>query len=200
MTELDRIRYVTQYYAHLQGLRLVPLGLLFLAAAAWRSGWLVLPGAADRAEYWFVGGFWIAIGVSFWIRARYQRQFGHLRPLPGRNGFWFFMGLLACVLGALALEEVGRWPFAARAPLVVVVGCLMYLGLAHGALRKHYLIVAFAVLGLIGAQRLGLSPDREQALFDVVIGGGLMIAGLGDDRLLRRLLQSPSSEVYAGTP
>ena len=40
MDDFERLRYVTERYAHLKGLRLVPLGISFLASAAWRDGQL----------------------------------------------------------------------------------------------------------------------------------------------------------------
>jgi len=120
--------------------------------------------------------------------------------LPGHSGFWFFVGLCGCVLGSLVLEAVGQWPIAAPGPLVVVILCLVYIGLTHDAIRKHYLVVALAVVSFLGAQQVGLlSPDRQQVLLDVIIGAGLIVAGLGDDRILRTLLQPPSSEAYVET-
>ena len=48
--DADRLRYVTQRYPQLQGLRLLLLAALFLLSAAWRAGWvhLHLPGHAAR--------------------------------------------------------------------------------------------------------------------------------------------------------
>ena len=54
----DQLRYVTSRYPQLQGARLIPLSLVFLASAWWRAGGLHLPG--DHLPYgpqaWFFAG------------------------------------------------------------------------------------------------------------------------------------------------
>jgi hypothetical protein len=74
--DLDRIRFVTQRFGDLQGLRhLVPLGLLFLsgAGAAWLASWpLVLLQAVS-----FFGAFALMLGA----RRYYRSTFGEVeRP------------------------------------------------------------------------------------------------------------------------
>jgi hypothetical protein len=44
----------------------------------------------------------------------------------------------------------------------------------------------------------GVSVDARNVAFDVVVGLGLVIAGLGDDRVLKSALRPPLAEDYAG--
>jgi hypothetical protein len=43
----------------------------------------------------------------------------------------------------------------------------------------------------------GVSVDTRDVAFDVVVGLGLIIAGLGDDRVLKGTLRAPLAEDYA---
>src|ERR1700730_3478985 len=76
MVDARRVLYVTEHYAHLQGLRIVPLGVCFLGSGAWRAGLLGwVPGIAGRgARAWLAASVAIALGVSRVIGARYRRQ------------------------------------------------------------------------------------------------------------------------------
>ncbi len=83
MEDLRAIRYVTDNYQDLQGLRLVPLGVPFLAYAAWRLDWL--PWAPrDLAVPWIVGSFVVALLISVVLGRHYQRHFGSVHRLPSR--------------------------------------------------------------------------------------------------------------------
>src|SRR5262245_15779388 len=75
---LRRVWYVTSRYPQLQGLRLVPLAVVFLLSACWRAGLLRLPG--DHTHYgpevWFSSGVAIAVMLAYLARAWYARHVG----------------------------------------------------------------------------------------------------------------------------
>ena len=197
MADLKRVRYVTANYAQLQGLRLVPVGVPFLVSAAWRCGWLGWwPGAGGAdAGQWFVLMLAAAVAVSYLIGTSYHAQFGEVRPLPGRSGaatlilsFVVFM-----VLGWLQ----DRFGWQGSVPVMFVGVALFRLGLAAGALRKHYLVLACVCMMFALSTWTGSSPRRLAVSRDLLIGVGLILAGIGDDRVLRRVLQPPDSDEYA---
>src|SRR5688572_7265615 len=82
MHDLQRLRYVTERYEHLQGLRLVPMGIPFLFSALWRDGELTwVPGIdGSGARMWFLALVALAVGLSFIAKTYYQRRFGIVRP------------------------------------------------------------------------------------------------------------------------
>jgi hypothetical protein len=195
VTDPTTVRYVTAHYAQLQGLRLVPLGVVFLGMAAWRDG-LALP---------FVDPAWApriaalaliaALLAGLAIGAGYRRRFGAVQPL---NAFAGAPALMAAVVIALALGAVQDLiPWGVSLPLAFVGAVLAYTGLVHNGLRKHYLWVAVPCLLLANARTFGIPVDTLSVMLDLLIGGGLLVAGIGDHMVLRRVLTPPSAEAYA---
>ena len=197
MKDLSRMRYVTEHYAQMQGLRLVPLGVPFLASGAWRAGWLRGLPAADGhgAAYWFCMGLAVAVAMSFAVRAYYRRRFGLAQPLPGRNGVVTLMAFVASFMVLVAMQDELHWRVSIPALFVAVV--FAYLGLVQGRLRQHYLALAGACLIFASLGILGVPLHERDVLLDFLIGGGLIAAGIGDHLVLRNTLQPPRSETYA---
>src|SRR5258707_1067429 len=81
MDDLRRIRYVTEHYEQLQGLRLLPLSVPFLLSSLWRlarpapllstTGWTLLLASA--------------FALSALIGRYYARHFGQAQPLRWRT-------------------------------------------------------------------------------------------------------------------
>jgi hypothetical protein len=199
MTELDQMRYVTAHYAHLQGLRIVPLGVPFLVSAMWRAGWLHWWPATQGfgATGWFVLMLAAAVGMSYPIEAWYRAQFGDVRPLAGRGGAATLVLSFVVFLALGWLQESAGWTISA--PLLFVGAALFRLALIQKGLRKHYLLPACACV----AFALWHSPHASSSAMaigrDLCIGLGLIVAGLGDDRVLRRLLRRTDSHGYAAS-
>jgi hypothetical protein len=193
MFDLQRMAYVAENYAQLQGLRLVPLATCFLGSAAWRAGLLAwLPGIAGRgAQVWFLSSIALALIVSFPIGARYRRRLGHARPRALRTGALTLSGSAVYIIALTALPP-NRWHISI--PMVFTAVVLASVGLANHGMRRHYLgiaaaCVAFAVAPVVGASRIA----RETGL-DLLIGVGLLVAGLGDHLVLQRMLQDRAPE------
>src|SRR5438105_439270 len=86
--DVRRTLYIAEHYAHLQGLRLVPLGVCFLLSAAWRAGLLSwLPGSVGRgAQLWFLTSFLIAVVASWPIGSWYRHRMGAAAARAGHSG------------------------------------------------------------------------------------------------------------------
>ncbi len=188
---VDRLRYVTSRYPQLQGARLVPLSLVFLASALWRAGGFQLPG--DRttygAEAWFFGGVGAAIVASYVIRRWYVRSLGSVGQRATRSAAIPILG--TCILAALATLLQGTLHWHLSLPVATVAVVLFAIGASHYGYRAHYVVAAavllmYSVLPLFSLGLLALS-----AAFDAVIGIALLIAGLGDHLLLTRTLRPP---------
>src|SRR2546426_8784852 len=84
LMEPGELRYVTQHYLQLQGLRLLPVGAVFLMSAMWRAVGPHSTDGAISARLWFYGGLVAAVMGSFVIRAWYRKRFGFVsQPIYG---------------------------------------------------------------------------------------------------------------------
>lgn len=196
MESLRRLRFVTERYPHLQGLRLVPLGVPFLVSAAWRSGsfadvpaFLGIP-----PRYLFLALFATALAMSGLAGRYYRRQFGTVQPQGGVRRAAGVLVFLAAFVAAVWAQDV--FALVVALPAVLVAVALAWLGFAGGHVRVHYLVLAALCLVFASLGALGVPIDTRDALLDNLIGLGLIIIGLGDHLLLRRSLE-PVSRVEA---
>ena len=196
MDTLRRLRFVTERYPHLQGLRLVPLGFPFLISGAWRSGSLAgipeITGIAPR--YLFLLLLIAAMAVSALAGRYYRRQFGTVQPHPRLGGALALVGFAAALALSVWLQDA--FQPAIPLPMVVIGLSVGLLGLAGGHVRWHYLALAALCLMFASSGVLGVPIDTRDALLDNLIGLGLIVIGLGDHLLLRRTLE-PVSRVEA---
>jgi hypothetical protein len=192
MDDLHRIHYVTGHYAHLQGLRLLPLSAPFLLAAAERmAGRPFVPAAV-----------WVLVVVAslaapLRIGQYYARRFGQA-PAP-RWGTGMFT-LVASVTAFLCFEWLQETLSPSISlPLLFVAVMLARLGLAAGRLRVHYLWIAAAVAVFAMLPRDGMPDGVRPVIGNLLIGGGLAIAAIGDDRVLRRALTTERHDSMEAT-
>jgi len=186
--DLQRLHFVTERYPHLQGLRLVPLGLPFLVSAAWRNGRLSsVPGTSGSgAGLWFMGLLLVGLMGSVALRTYYRARFGSVQPVrtfTGPLAALLFAGMFLCSL----------WTQDTFSPSISLPASAVGLGLGYvvvsgDQVRTHYialaaLCVAFATLG-----SFGVSVPARDVLFDELVATGLIGAGIGDHCLLRRTL------------
>ena len=199
MPDPAHVRYVVEHYPQLQGLRLVPLGLVFLATAAWRAGHLGwLPGTSNGGiRLWFLAALGLAIALSYMASAYYRRLFGELSLAPYRSGGPRLLAFGSAVFLSLVLQDALRLPFSL--PLLVVGILTAYVGLNGGGLRQHYLVIAVAC-GLVASPLGGSLLMRTHPFTrDLLLAGGLLVAGIGDHLVLQRILRAPGRRAYVDT-
>jgi hypothetical protein len=196
MTDPARVRYLINHYPQIQGLRLVPLGLLFLAIALWHQGQLSwLPGSANGGiRLWFLAAAAAAVLASYRIRVYYRDVFGAVALAPYRSGGPRVLGVALVIFASLVLQDIFRWSLSL--PLIVAAAWLAFVGVAEGGLRKHYLGIAAACVLMANVAAADLSLRTQQVLFDLLLAGGLLVAGIGDHLVLRKLLRAPARETY----
>ena len=73
-------------------------------------------------------------------------------------------------------------------PLLFLSVMLARLGCCAGRLRSHYLWIAGAFAVAAFGRLLHLPHAVATPLSDLLIGGGIVVAALGDHRVLRRTL------------
>ena len=137
MRDTRRLQYVIDHHAYLEGLRIVPLGVPFLASAAWRAGWLTWwPWTAGRgAERWFWASLAAAIVLSYPIRAWYRRRWGARQPPRRRSGV---ATLAMSAIGFVALTFVQPDHLRVSIPVMYVGMQLLMLGTVGHGMRAHY--------------------------------------------------------------
>jgi hypothetical protein len=189
MDRLQRVQFVVRRYPHLQGLRLVPLGILFLASGVWRGGQQPLGSmlASAHAARWFAAAFMLALIIAVALGRYYRARFGSVEPLQNLQGFLAAVGFVAILSAALWMQTTFEWDVSA--PLVVLGAALAYVGVAGGYLRVHYLAVALGCMVLATLGMLGVSLQIRLVLLDYLIGAGLILVGIGDHVFLRNTLE-----------
>lgn len=188
----ERVRYVTSRYPQLQGARLIPLSLVFLASAWWRAGGIHLPGddLPYGAEAWFFAALGSAIVASYLIRRRYARSLGSVGQHATRSAAIPILGTCALVAFAVWLQGELQWRLSL--PAISVAAVLLATGLAHRRFRVHYVAAGAVLLAYSALGLFGVGPLVLDASFDAVIGIVLLIAGVGDHLLLTRTLHPPA--------
>ena len=188
MDRLQRLRFVTERYEQLQGLRIVPLGIPFLFSSAWRDGRLTwvpwIAGTGSRV--WFVALLLVAVGLSGVAKIYYHRRFGCVQP-----GASIRSPLAVSVFAAfliIAASMQGALQTAVSFPAVILAFGLGFLALAGGLVRPHYLAVAIAAGALALSGALGVPFHIRDVLLDRMIGIGFLVVGIGDHLLLRSTL------------
>jgi hypothetical protein len=197
MVNARHVLYVTEHYAHLQGLRLVPLGVCFLCSGAWRAGLMEwVPGIAGRgARAWFVASLAVALGLSLVIRARYRRH-GAVRPRATTTGA---VTLSVCFVSFVIVGTLPPNAWQISAPALLLAFALAYLGVVADGLRRHYLVIALACLVFACAPLMRVPLAARNVALDLLIGMGLIAAGVGDHVALQRVLHAPEGVEDAGT-
>ena len=189
----DDLLFAVRAYPSLQGLRLVPLGVLLLAKAPWAVVW---PGHSYLKQT--VGALMLlAAMLGFFLAgAYYHRRFGRVeprwRPLWGYLGALVGFGLyIACA----ALDE-HQYRLSLSSLFVACLCLVCYIG-SKGR-RWYYLPLALMFTALTVLPLTGMVSPKEMganmgSLFNQGLGVFLVVGGLLDHRLLCRLLAAPAA-------
>ena len=187
--DLGRVRYVTERFGSLQGLRVVPLGLYFLIMSAGDAELIpyVRQGALDVS----FGIIVLCFGASWLIGRYYDRRFGRVAAAT-KSEFTVgaLMGVIAYFLSGFV--DARLHPPVSLSALFIGAVTLYYWNGPLGRRRTHY-----AVLGAVFVL-LGLSPlvtaTLERAPLDyitysVVMGVGIIACGVLDHVMLAGTLR-----------
>lgn len=190
--DLDRVRYVTTNFNYLQGLVMMPVGLIFLAVAAMEAGWLQTRGWAS------IVGFGLALVLAWAAHQYYNRKFGRVKTVSAipRNPNWaaiiavWTLGL-GLLIGAHLLDG---WLH----PPVILFGLTMAaLTFAYYWPRRSFATHYLAIAGIIAVISLfpvlgvdATNPVFQPSIFSLIILGLFFaVGGLFDHLLLARTLK-----------
>lgn len=197
MYDLARIRYVTEHYAEMAGLVLLPYSLWFLGGAAYDLGWIGSPSWLSNDWLFSLVTLILATITSFGIGWLYDRTFGKVTrvptrpPRPTRRDFWIWMAVYMCANWLPILR-----PEVSRIGVHVTLFTLVFTTLG----MKLRVPTSWIALGiLVGAMSLAplldplVGPVYPSALardvvIKVVIGTGLLLIGVANHLTLVRTL------------
>lgn len=158
MKDLELIRYASERYRSLQGLRLLPFAALLLLFSLSEMGWM-WPGFAVWHPISTGLAFLLAWGASVWIGRYYERTFGMAEPLK-RTATW----VVAIAVIAFIFITTSFW-IAVRGlnlpfDLVGVVSALALFGYWWYANRLdwHYIALGALLVLISFLPVFGLAP------------------------------------------
>jgi len=187
MQDLRRLRYVTENYTNLQGLRWIIWGFLCLAVAAEDGGWL-------PTFVLILVAMPVGVVLFLWSGYYYTHNFGHVEAPDNAH----IEMLRIAVLGVTALTSflVDRTirPPIYIAPLVLAGGLAIIHRHVGRPYRWHYLALALLVAAAdIALLWVELAPGtallRPGVVLWTAIGLSLVISGFFDHRLLSQSLK-----------
>jgi hypothetical protein len=185
MKDLNQVRMITANFSTIQGLKMVPIGLMLLVITLWAN---FQSGPAPR-ELYFPGGCIVVGSFFYWMVSRfYARTYGSVSPTRNqRRGEWI-RGII-CGAGGLAAFwlDVSLKPSFSLIGLVFAGSILAeYVRLTwkvKNPILRYYpvsillliLLSVLPVLGLAWWETVGINS----LMFGVCIVAGLVFIVLG---------------------
>lgn len=192
MKDVQELRTVTQGYPYLQGLKVVPIGLLLMFTVSFKidwwpwEGWEFLP---------FTVGAIAALAAIVWIGRYYERRFGRVSPTRTqlrRDALGTALAAIA-LAGGLLVDTTLVLPVSVFG-LALAAVLLWYWSWSGGPRAYHWLLAGtLAVVSLLPLASKWLDIDlvdkRADAAFALVLataGAVYVAAGLLDHAHLVR--------------
>lgn len=187
MDNLKQIRYVTENYPDLQGLKQVPLGVCMVLV-----GMLTLLSDNNVIEGWGVviamivlSG--IGIATQNIIVQRYEAHYGKVESSKSSIPDMAWIALAAIFT---LVEIIAQPPFAPV--LLVIAAYFVYRWRESDGILPHY--IGLAVLAVVFAGVPFFVDGDRIAILLICAGILLGIGGILDHRLLAETLQPPAEE------
>ncbi len=182
--DIRQLRFVTENYPNLQGLRLVPFALLFLAKP--------LTSVLDSTLA-FVIALALAFSLFFAIGEYYKRTFGRVQRRSRSRARDLVLILLfgAGFFAALWIDEKFQPPFSTIGLLVALLFAGIHL--RSRVKRRHYAVLALlflmlSFLPMIGLLTTGDLFGKGAPIGELVLGLTYLLVGILDHLLLVRSL------------
>lgn len=208
MHDLKQIRFVSANFLFLQGLRMIPLGLMLLFVTLWENANGGKGGA--RSVDWAVVliGLAVFFTLYFLIDHYYSRTFGKVRPTPESARLVYVFSLIGLVLaaGAAYLDMYSNLPFSAIG-LVLAAGLIADFVRVNWPVKGRFLvyyplsaviIVLVSILPLLGVDHWWKFFGLKNQLFGItaMIGVFGILGGFCGHIFLVRTL-SPKGHQHA---
>ena len=190
MQDLKRVRYVTSYFSALQGLKLVPLGLLFLLFAAQAAGWRGLGRQGDCTLT--LPLLLVVIALYFVIGRYYDLTFGRVQYAARGVGDLAVLAWVIGLVGAIVAEMIWK-------PAVSLIGLVIATGFVGGGFRSkrwYYIVLGGLTAGVsllpiwLNSPLAGQYFGSFSFTFNFALGLTYLLGGLVDHLLLVRAFKA----------
>ncbi len=187
MNNPNQIRFITQNYEHLQGIRQVPTGFIILLIGILSLG----IDTSHLPDWLLIMALLIAVGFATSVGERFRRyyveQYGSVT-----SGFSMQQLLWAGLIAVVAVIEVRVDPPISITLVVMGVYFLVRWQMADG-LGKHYFLLAL-VLGAASLFPLLVTTDGRVAILLIAYGIIFVVEGLLDHQMLVNALKKPDED------
>jgi hypothetical protein len=194
--ELDRIRYITQTYEALKGLKMVPFGLFMMVIAFRDLGWTWLGETGDCT--YTAPLLVMLVGLYFAIDKYYSRTFGVVRVQPKSSPLVYGLILMSIFFGAVAVEVAVKPPISLIG--LTISALLIYVG---SRTRRGYYIAAGVVMAGISLVPLLPGSNRSFGTFgfwwNMLFGVTWTVLGVVDHWMLVRAMKPTVGGEDAGS-
>ena len=199
MNKLTQMRFVTENYEVLQGLRMIPFGLWFLAMA-WGEFTDIVFLQQGRLDYSFI--LLLAVGGLYWLIGQYYaRSYGQVTQLRRSLGQKIMSAwpLLLFVAGIV----IDVWLMLPVSFLAITLSIYFFVPFIQALplVRLHYALVGLVLL-LLSLMPLFVGPSLKMqffaptgAYFLLGLGLALVVAGILDHLWLRNMMQPQQGAV-----
>lgn len=194
--DLERVRYVTENYEQLQGLRNVPLGFVVLALGVFMLSSASLPPFSPVASDVFFYGSFALLAVAFLlyfvIGNYYERRFGwvHTSSIKRKQ-------VVSAITGITVLILIGIVNLVFQPPIHMI---WLFWGLALTVIywrerrfRMHYIAIGLLVSALSFMPLLDISrtePIHDAGGLILFLGILFVVGGFLDHLLLVRTMKT----------
>lgn len=211
--DLERVRFVTENYKNLQGLKMLPTGLMLLVLAAFywlHSLWFAFLGVALM-----LGALWVQPVIGRY----YERKFGHVEPRPPmiqRTTAMVLITIFVVFVVLAMLNNTGYvdvsgyintyivFPAKQQLPvnILLLATAVMYLiscilGWQKLRFRLHYLVLSVLGVGASFLPLFGVLTEPIEVFFGFC-GLIITVGGVFDHLLLVRTMRPLPEEDDGG--
>lgn len=191
MENLKQIRFITENYDDLQGLRQIPLGIVVLIA-----GLLSLATAAGIVDsIVMIAGIPIALGLAYLLHERLKQFYVTRYGTVIQNNITREVAIALMVIGISLIDMIVAPPLSLT--MLAVSAYFLWRWQRAGGLGNHYLPLA-VIAGL--AAVIPSVVDNVAPYYLIVLGSLIIIAGIFDHRMLVNTLSRPDEEAYDDDP
>jgi hypothetical protein len=195
--DVQRVRYVTENYRELQGLKSVVVGLFLLFIVALYDG--RLPGSA-----WVLDSFLVlllplcmfgVVAILFRsIQRYYERTLGHVESDPERIRRERQRGLIAYFLVFISYSLDRNWQPPVSIGGLALAACFLVIAWPHRTYKIHYIVTAVLLAGVSLLPLGGISLDSTRTVVSVAAGLAFIVIGCIDHVLLVRTFKPVPGE------
>ncbi len=181
METMHRIRFITENYEALQGLRIVPIwtGLLFVSLLR-----LAFPDGGIIRSFLILFSLVFAIIMTVWVDGYYKRYFGTVKRHGSKVSIWLNW-IVVVFFAAMFVDVFLQLPISILALIAALF--MAYLWHVSRGLLPHYPILAI-LFGLIAIMPIFLPTETRYDAMQLLVGIIFVFTGILDHRMLESSL------------